>query len=73
MQKMGSRHTGGGITFSTISSCHCDQHGTGHLDTPNSPISSYLKLVQEAANRGKELIKQIITFSRPEEQVALLR
>jgi PAS domain S-box-containing protein len=40
------------------------------LDTPeNSPISNYLKLVQEAANRGKDLIKQIITFSRQKEQV----
>ena len=40
------------------------------LDTPeNSPISNYLKLVREAANRGKDLIKQIITFSRQKEQV----
>jgi PAS domain S-box-containing protein len=40
------------------------------LDTPeNSPISNYLKLVKEAANRGKDLIKQIITFSRQKEQV----
>jgi PAS domain S-box-containing protein len=42
------------------------------LDTPeNSPISNYLKLVQEAANRGKDLIKQIITFSRQKEQVKI--
>ncbi len=40
------------------------------LDTPeSSPISNYLKLVHEAASRGKELIKQIITFSRQKEQV----
>jgi signal transduction histidine kinase/CheY-like chemotaxis protein len=40
------------------------------LDTPeNSPISTYLRLVQEASNRGKDLIKQIITFSRQKEQV----
>ena len=40
------------------------------LDIPeNSPISNYLKLVQEAANRGKDLIKQIITFSRQKEQL----
>jgi PAS domain S-box-containing protein len=40
------------------------------LDTPEkSPISNYLKLIQEAANRGKDLIKQIITFSRQKEQV----
>jgi PAS domain S-box-containing protein len=40
------------------------------LDTPEgSPILNYLKLVQEAANRGKDLIKQIITFSRQKEQV----
>jgi PAS domain S-box-containing protein len=40
------------------------------LDTPeSSPVSNYLKLIQEAANRGKDLIKQIITFSRQREQV----
>ncbi len=40
------------------------------LDTPeSSPVSNYLKLIQEAANRGKDLIKQIITFSRQKEQV----
>ncbi|NWG01298.1 MAG: PAS domain S-box protein [Syntrophaceae bacterium] len=40
------------------------------LDTPyGSPISNYLKLIQEAANRGKDLIKQIITFSRQKEQL----
>jgi signal transduction histidine kinase len=38
------------------------------LDTPEgSPILNYLKLVQEAANRGKELVQQIITFSRQKE------
>jgi signal transduction histidine kinase len=31
------------------------------LDTPEgSPILSYLKLVQEAANRGKELVQALI-------------
>jgi PAS domain S-box-containing protein len=40
------------------------------LDTPeDSPILNYLKLVQEAANRGKELVQQIITFSRQKEQL----
>jgi PAS domain S-box-containing protein len=40
------------------------------LDTPeDSSITNYLKVVQEAANRGKDLIKQIITFSRQKEQV----
>jgi PAS domain S-box-containing protein len=40
------------------------------LDTPDgSSITNYLKLVQEAANRGKDLTKQIITFSRQKEQV----
>jgi PAS domain S-box-containing protein len=40
------------------------------LDTPEgSSILNYLKLIQEAANRGKDLIKQIITFSRQKEQV----
>jgi PAS domain S-box-containing protein len=40
------------------------------LDTPDSsPVLNYLKLIQEAANRGKDLIKQIITFSRQKEQV----
>ena len=39
------------------------------LDTPEaSPVSRYLQLVLEAANRGKELIKQIITFSRQREE-----
>ncbi len=38
------------------------------LDTPKeSPLSNYLKLVQEAANRGKDLVKQIVSFSRQEE------
>jgi PAS domain S-box-containing protein len=32
-----------------------------------SPVSRYLQPVLEAANRGKELIKQIITFSRQRE------
>jgi PAS domain S-box-containing protein len=40
------------------------------LDTPEgSSILNYLKLIQEAANRGKDLIKQIITFSRQKEQM----
>jgi PAS domain S-box-containing protein len=40
------------------------------LDAPaDSPISNYLKVVQEAAHRGKELVTQIITFSRQKEQV----
>ncbi|MGB8959686.1 MAG: PAS domain S-box protein [Candidatus Aminicenantales bacterium] len=33
-----------------------------------SPTSRYLDLILEAANRGRELIKQIIAFSRPAEQ-----
>jgi PAS domain S-box-containing protein len=33
-----------------------------------SAISRHLQLVTEAANRGKELVKQIITFSRQKEQ-----
>ncbi len=42
------------------------------LDTPEgSSMANYLKLVQEAANRGKDLIKQIITFSRQKEQVKM--
>jgi PAS domain S-box-containing protein len=40
------------------------------LDIPEgSTTANYLKLVQEAANRGKDLVKQIITFSRQKEQV----
>jgi PAS domain S-box-containing protein len=33
-----------------------------------SLLSNYLQLVLDAANRGKELVKQIITFSRQKEQ-----
>ncbi len=33
-----------------------------------SSISHYLNLVLEAANRGKDLVKQVITFSRQKEQ-----
>jgi PAS domain S-box-containing protein len=33
-----------------------------------SPFSRYLQLVLEAANRGKDLIRQIITFSRQREE-----
>ncbi len=36
---------------------------------PGSSLAQSLGLVHEAANRGKELIKQIITFSRQKEQV----
>jgi PAS domain S-box-containing protein len=36
--------------------------------THGSLLSNYLQLVLEAANRGKELVKQIITFSRQKEQ-----
>jgi signal transduction histidine kinase len=35
---------------------------------PESSISHYLNLVLEAANRGKDLVKQVITFSRQKEQ-----
>jgi CheY-like chemotaxis protein len=39
------------------------------LDEPEgSPTSKQLKLVLEAANRGKDLVKQIITFSRQKDQ-----
>jgi PAS domain S-box-containing protein len=39
------------------------------FDTPKaSPIKQYLKTVIEAAQRGQELVKQIITFSRQKEQ-----
>jgi len=38
-------------------------------DTPEaSPISQYLKTVLQAAQRGQELVKQIIAFSRQKEQ-----
>jgi PAS domain S-box-containing protein len=33
-----------------------------------SPLARYLTLAFDAANRGKELVKQIITFSRQKEQ-----
>jgi PAS domain S-box-containing protein len=36
--------------------------------TQTSPVSRYLQLVLEAANRGRELIKQIVTFSRQKEE-----
>ena len=39
------------------------------LDEPEgSPTSRQLKLVLEAASRGKDLVKQIITFSRQKDQ-----
>jgi signal transduction histidine kinase len=34
-----------------------------------SPSPQYLQLVREAANRGQELVRQIITFSRQKEQL----
>jgi PAS domain S-box-containing protein len=34
----------------------------------DSPASRYLNLILEAANRGRELVKQIISFSRQAEQ-----
>jgi len=34
----------------------------------NSPVQSYLKLALEVADRGKDLVKQIISFSRPSKQ-----
>lgn len=34
----------------------------------NSPVQSYMKLVLEVADRGKDLVKQIISFSRPSKQ-----
>ncbi len=34
----------------------------------DSPLSCYLKLVLDSANRGRELVRQIIAFSRPTEQ-----
>ena len=34
----------------------------------DGPLSRYLKLILEAANRGRELVRQIIAFSRPTEQ-----
>jgi PAS domain S-box-containing protein len=38
-------------------------------DTPEaSPVSQYLKTVLQAAQRGQELVKQIIAFSRQKEQ-----
>lgn len=38
-------------------------------DTPEgSPIGQYLKTVLQAAQRGQELVKQIISFSRQKEQ-----
>ena len=38
-------------------------------DTPEaSPINQYLKTVLQAAQRGQELVKQIIAFSRQKEQ-----
>ncbi len=33
-----------------------------------SPTSAYLELILEAASRGRDLVKQIIAFSRPAEQ-----
>ncbi len=39
------------------------------MDEPEeSPVSRQLKLVLEAANRGKDLVKQIIAFSRQKDQ-----
>ena len=32
------------------------------------PAENCLRLISEAANRGKEMVKQILTFSRPKEQ-----
>jgi signal transduction histidine kinase len=38
------------------------------LDTPEgSPVLNYLKLVQEAANRGKELVQALIETRFPKE------
>jgi len=34
----------------------------------DSPLSCYLKLVLDSANRGRELVRQITAFSRPTEQ-----
>jgi PAS domain S-box-containing protein len=34
----------------------------------DGPASRYAKLILEAANRGRELVRQIIAFSRPTEQ-----
>ena len=34
----------------------------------DGPAASYLNLIIEAANRGRELVKRIISFSRPQEQ-----
>jgi PAS domain S-box-containing protein len=73
MQKMESLGTlAGGIAhdFNNVLMPIVINTGLALLDTPEgSPVLNYLKLVQEAANRGKDLIKQIITFSRQKEQV----
>ncbi len=40
------------------------------LDLPEgNPTREYLRMVQEAASRGKDLIKQIMAFSRQEERM----
>jgi len=40
-------------------------------ESPESPVARRLSQVHEAAQRGKEMVKQIITFSRQKEQKRL--